>query len=95
MASRYRVSDVVRLLDADDFRLSESDNSDCEDDEVVGYLPEVEQRLGELEQSQEDGQGLSDRSDHKVTPFRDANGSGKPLAWCQDSCCTLYHLYFR
>ena len=80
MASRYRVSDVVRLLDADDFGLSESDSSDCEDDEVVGYLPEVEQRLDELEQSQEDGQQLSDRSDHEVSPFRDAHGSGKLIA---------------
>ena len=62
MASRYRVSDVVRL------RASESDNSDCEDDEVVGCLPEVKQRL-RLEQSQEDGQQLSDHSDHEVSPF--------------------------
>ena len=71
---------MVRLLDADD----------CE---VVGYLPEVEQRLNELEKSQEDGQQLGDRRDHEVSSFRDSHGSGKLIAWCQDSYCTLYHLY--
>ena len=86
----FKISDVVRLLDADDFGLSESDNSDSQDIEVVGYLPEVEQRLGQLKQIQEDSQQLSDRSDHKVTPFRNAYGLGRLFALCQDIYCTSY-----
>ena len=42
MAKRLTVSEVVELLDADeydDFGLSEEDNSDSEGEDVEGYLP--------------------------------------------------------
>lgn len=56
MAKRLTVSEVVELLDADeydDFGLSEEDNSDCEGEDVEGYLPRASSRFVHVEESEE------------------------------------------
>ncbi len=42
--SRYSASEVIGLLNSenlDDFGLLESEDSDCDDEDVGSYLPEV------------------------------------------------------
>ena len=49
MAKCLTVSEVVEHLDADeydDFGLSEEDNSDCEGEDVEGYLPRASSGCG-------------------------------------------------
>ena len=56
MAKRLTVSEVVELLDADeydDFGLSEEDNSDSEGEDVEGYLPRASSRFVHVEESEE------------------------------------------
>ena len=39
MAKRLNISDLLQLLEDDDFGLSEEDDSDFEGEDVVSYLP--------------------------------------------------------
>ena len=59
MAKHLIVSEVVELLDADEFDefdefgLSEEDNSDCEGEDVEGYLPRASSGFVHMEESEE------------------------------------------
>ena len=82
MASRLTVTDVLDRLDEDDGDFS-ADESDCEEEGIVGYLPEVsgsfwigdEDGEGQFEDAQEGdeddapsgGPGSSDPGKHSPT----------------------------
>ena len=49
MAKRLNASDVLQLLEDDDFGLSEEDHSDFEVKGVEGYLPRADPELSHVE----------------------------------------------
>ena len=46
MAERFTVSEVLDLLENDEFGLSDSDESEFEGDNIEGYLPRAELEVG-------------------------------------------------
>ena len=52
MAKRLNTSDVLQLLEDDDFGLSKEDDSDFEGENVESYLPRVDSELSHVENSE-------------------------------------------
>ena len=52
MAKRLNTSDVLQLLEEDDFGLSEEDESDFEGESVESYLPRADPKLSHVENSE-------------------------------------------
>ena len=52
MAKRLNTSDVLQLLEDDDFGLSEVDDSDFEGKGVESYLPRADPELSHVENSE-------------------------------------------
>ena len=52
MAKRLNTSNVLNLLEDDDFGLSEEDDSDFEGEGVESYLPRAEFKLSRVENSE-------------------------------------------
>ena len=52
MAKRLNTSDVLQLLEDDDFGLSEEDDSDFEGECVESYLPRADSELSHVENSE-------------------------------------------
>ena len=52
MAKRLNTSDVLQLLEDDDFGLSEEDESDFEGEGVESYLPRAVPELSHVENSE-------------------------------------------
>ena len=52
MAKRQNTSDVLQLLEDDDFGLSEEDESDSEGEGVESYLPREDPELSHVENSE-------------------------------------------
>ena len=52
MAKRLKTSDVLQLLDDDDFGLSEEYDSDFEGEGVESYLPRADTELSHVENSE-------------------------------------------
>ena len=52
MAKRLNTSDVLQLLEDDDFSLSEEDDSDFVGEGVDSYLPRVDPKLSHVENSE-------------------------------------------
>ena len=52
MARRLNTSDVLQLLEDDDFGLSKEDNSDFEGEGVESYLPRADPELSHVENSE-------------------------------------------
>ena len=66
MASWYTVSDVIGILDNDDFGLFDSEMSAYNGEEVFGYLPEVQQNLLVKEAGHEEGNQSDDSIDDEA-----------------------------
>ncbi len=89
MASRLTASEVVRLLEDDDFGLEQEDDSDCEGDEVESYLPQALSGLALTEllahSSQEDEEDMemeeiADDSDLEMSEQQDRASVSSSLA---------------
>ena len=52
MAYRLNTSDVLQLLEVDDFGLPEEDESDFDDEGVESYLPRADPELSHVENSE-------------------------------------------
>ena len=65
MAKRLNTSDVLQLLEDDDFGLSEEDDSDFEGESVESYLPRADPELSNVENSEvmEEDEELMDFKD--------------------------------
>ena len=60
MAKRLNTSDVLQLLEDDDFGLSEEDDSDFEGEGVESYLPKADPELVENSEVMEEYEELMD-----------------------------------
>ena len=54
MATRFTASEVIQLLDDDDFGLPREEESDFEGDEVASYLPRSEFDISDVHNLEED-----------------------------------------
>ena len=93
MANRFTASEVIQLLDDDDFGLPREEESDFEGDEVASYLPRSELEISEeqnLEEDLEEAMEVEDTEDTDVMSeydeSSDEDSSNQPLG---KSICTF------
>ena len=79
----FRVSNVLEMLDDDEFGLSSGEESDFEGDGITGYLPETETFMDDEPEEEDDGDNRSGGpSDHQRASTEPSTGKYETLEQC-------------